>query len=70
MDMQNLDEVLALPDLPNGYAELVALVQAGQLHDYAQLARLLETTWAGLEPWLAYHHVDFGERNAWPWPVA
>ena len=64
------DEVLALPDLPNGYAELVGLVQTGQLHDYAHLASLLETTWAGLGPWLEAHEIELGERNAWPWAVA
>jgi kanamycin nucleotidyltransferase len=64
------DEVLALPDLPNGYAELVALVRDGQLHDYARLASLLETTWAGLEPWLEAHEIKFDARNVWPWTVA
>ncbi|MCC6457618.1 MAG: hypothetical protein IT328_21860 [Caldilineaceae bacterium] len=62
-----MKETLALPTLPNGYAELVALVTAGKLHDYAQTAAALEATWAGMGPWLAQHGIEFGKRNAWPW---
>jgi kanamycin nucleotidyltransferase len=50
-----MKEALALPTLPAGYAELVAMVAA------------LEATWAGMGPWLAQHGIEFDERNAWPW---
>lgn len=62
-----MKEALALPSLPDGYAELAGMVTAGTLHDKARVAAALERTWAGLEPWLAEHGIDFAARNAWPW---
>jgi kanamycin nucleotidyltransferase len=62
-----LQEVLALPDLPSGYADLVGLVTTGMLHDPVQIAAVLEATWQGLEPWLRQHGIEFDEHNAWPW---
>ncbi len=63
-------EVLTLPDLPSGYADLVELVTAGTLHDPVQVADLLERSWSGLEPWLRQHGIEFDEQNAWPWVAA
>jgi kanamycin nucleotidyltransferase len=62
-----MKEALALPTLPDGYAELAAMVTAGSLHDKAKVAAAIEATWAGVGPWLAHHGIEFDERNAWPW---
>jgi kanamycin nucleotidyltransferase len=60
-------EALALPTLPDGYAELVEMVTSGNLHDKAKVAVAIERTFAGIGPWLAWHGITFDERNAWPW---
>jgi kanamycin nucleotidyltransferase len=62
-----MNEALALPTLPAGYAELAGMVMAGNLHDKAKVAAAIEATWAGLGPWLAQHGIEFDKRNAWPW---
>jgi kanamycin nucleotidyltransferase len=59
-------EVLALPTLPAGYAELVGMVTAGKLDDKAQVVAALETTYCGIGPWLAQHDVDITSRTQWP----
>lgn len=62
-----MKEALALPTLPAGYAEVVAMVTAGELHDKMRTVAALEATWAGMGPWLAQHGIEFDEHNAWPW---
>jgi kanamycin nucleotidyltransferase len=62
-----LQESLALPDLPAGYAAACALVMAGDLADHTRTAAALETLWAGLGPSLARHAVDLSVCTRWPW---
>lgn len=62
-----MKEALALPTLPNGYAELATMVMAGELHDRARTVAALEATWAGMGPWLVQHEIEFEAHNAWPW---
>ena len=63
-----LREALTLPTLPAGYAALVKLVMAGNLHDAAQIVAALESVWAGIGPWLMQHDIELDARNVWPWP--
>jgi kanamycin nucleotidyltransferase len=60
-------EALALPTLPTGYAALARMVIAGELQDKLDVAAAIETTWQGMEEWLAAHEVDFAARQVWPW---
>ncbi len=46
-------EALALPDPPDGLAELCQLVSSGNLHDSPTLLAAAERFWAGVEAWAA-----------------
>lgn len=65
-----MQEALALPTLPAGYAELAVLVTTGKLDDHAQTSAALEATWTGMESWLAQHEIDLSERTRWPWATS
>lgn len=63
-----LREALTLPTLPAGYAALVEMVMAGNLHDSTQVVAAVEAMWTGIGPWLKQHNIELDARNDWPWP--
>lgn len=56
-------ESLALPTLPDGYADLCRMVMAGALGDPTAIAVTLERLWAGLGAWTAAEDIDLSSRT-------
>lgn len=54
-----LTESLALPDLPDGYAELCHLVMSGELANSGQVMDSMLRLWQGLGPWGERQALDF-----------
>jgi kanamycin nucleotidyltransferase len=48
-------EALQLPDLPDGFEEVVRMVMSGELADSANIITACERFWAGLVKWAAKH---------------
>ncbi|MEM7132711.1 MAG: kanamycin nucleotidyltransferase C-terminal domain-containing protein [Chloroflexota bacterium] len=63
---QMLEESLQLPDRPDGYDELCALVMVGTLAEPEKVAAKIETFWQGVGRWTAANDIDLSAWSGWP----
>lgn len=54
---QMFAESLSLPGAPDGYAPLCQLVMSGRLDQPAEIGRLCDAFWEGIEAWAAARHL-------------
>lgn len=59
-------ESLQLPNRPDGYDGLCALVQSGRLADEDEVAAQTERLWVGMEAWTEEMGIEFDGWVGWP----
>lgn len=56
------EEALALPDAPQGFAELCCRVMSGQLSSSRAILREVNKLWMGIEQWAEDHHIELTDQ--------
>lgn len=59
-----LEESVAFPHRPDGFAELCTLIMAGQLHDSDAVTAALERCWVGVVTWATEQGITL--ETGWP----